>query len=166
MLFDPVMCKLPLTALTVALTCFSSCQYVDLKAVQWSSSEQDIPVRDVEIEENGVRVSVTLLQESATIPLAKNQVIVITHVKVDKNKRYGTNLTSSDYTVVHGEHADNTAPSPWEWCNKNRTLTDDQRKAEIGYIWSKTGAEKKTLLHIEKTSLKMSDVKIEQSSDV
>ena len=53
------------------------------------------------IEENGVSESVTLLQEAAIKPLAKNQLIEITHVTVDKNNRYGTDLTSSDYTVVH-----------------------------------------------------------------
>ncbi|KAI4873045.1 hypothetical protein NFI96_032657, partial [Prochilodus magdalenae] len=73
-----------------------------LKTVQRGlSEEQEIPVRDVVIEENGVSESVTLLQEAAIKPLAKNQLIEITHVTVDKNKRYGTDLTSSDYTVVH-----------------------------------------------------------------
>ncbi|KAI4889344.1 hypothetical protein NFI96_025604, partial [Prochilodus magdalenae] len=74
----------------------------NLKTVQRSlSEEQEIPVRDVEIEENGVSVSVTLLQEAAIKPLAKDKLIEITHITVDKNKRYGTDLTSSDYTVVH-----------------------------------------------------------------
>ncbi|KAI4878624.1 hypothetical protein NFI96_015442 [Prochilodus magdalenae] len=40
-------------------------------------------------------------------------------------------------TTLKGENADSTAPSPWEWCNINRTLTDDQTKAQNAYFWSK-----------------------------
>ncbi|KAI4889343.1 hypothetical protein NFI96_025607 [Prochilodus magdalenae] len=54
----------------------------------------------VMIEENGVRVSVTLLNEAANEEFERGRDIVITHVKVDKTWGCGKKLTSSDLTDV------------------------------------------------------------------
>ncbi|KAL7844812.1 hypothetical protein SRHO_G00233510 [Serrasalmus rhombeus] len=36
----------------------------------------------------------------------------------------------SDY---YGEYADSNPQNPWEWCNNNRTLTENQRKVTVDY---------------------------------
>ena len=57
-------------------------------------------MRDVEIEEARVKVTVSLQKEAATKPLQPGQMIKITHLKVAKNKLCGKKLKSSDYTSV------------------------------------------------------------------
>ncbi|KAI4880262.1 hypothetical protein NFI96_019748, partial [Prochilodus magdalenae] len=56
----------------------------------------------VMIEENGVRVPVTLLNEAAKGEFEGNKDIVITHVKVNKTWACGKKMTSSDFTDVNG----------------------------------------------------------------
>ncbi|XP_037402165.1 uncharacterized protein LOC108416169 isoform X3 [Pygocentrus nattereri] len=60
----------------------------------------DTSVRYIEIEEAGVRVTVSLQKEATTEPLIKDQEIKITHVKVSETKLSGKKLMSSDYTDI------------------------------------------------------------------
>ncbi|XP_037402207.1 uncharacterized protein LOC108417063 isoform X2 [Pygocentrus nattereri] len=77
---------------------------------------QGIPVRDIVIEEAGVRVTVLLQKEAATEPLMAGQEIKITHVKVGNTQE--KKLNSSDYTVISrsaqtpAEPNPNPAPNP------------------------------------------------------
>ncbi|KAI4893126.1 hypothetical protein NFI96_006602 [Prochilodus magdalenae] len=48
-------------------------------------TQADIPVRDLTIEDNGIRASVSLWREAATTPLVTGQITAITHLKVGKN---------------------------------------------------------------------------------
>ncbi|KAL6470794.1 hypothetical protein MHYP_G00219130 [Metynnis hypsauchen] len=60
-------------------------------------TEGDIPVRDVEIKEDGVKKKVSLQKEAATVPLQPGQMIKITHVKSNAQEN---KFTSSEFTVV------------------------------------------------------------------
>ncbi|KAI4889342.1 hypothetical protein NFI96_006184 [Prochilodus magdalenae] len=71
----------------------------DLSPPRWSGTKKDIPVRDVVIEQNGVKKSVSLLNEAATKQLQKDHVVEITHIRA-KKRLCGKDLTSSDCTVV------------------------------------------------------------------
>ncbi|KAL6470781.1 hypothetical protein MHYP_G00219000, partial [Metynnis hypsauchen] len=40
-------------------------------------------------------------------------------------------------TTLNGEYADSSHQSPWEWCDKNRTLTADQSRVQFAFYASK-----------------------------
>ncbi|KAL7853364.1 hypothetical protein AOLI_G00202080 [Acnodon oligacanthus] len=42
-------------------------------------------------------------------------------------------------TELKGEYADSADPSPWKWCERNQTRTDDQLRALTSFYKSKLG---------------------------
>ncbi|KAI4892346.1 hypothetical protein NFI96_018661 [Prochilodus magdalenae] len=63
-------------------------------------TQADITVRDITIENDGIRASVILWREAATTPLVMGQITAITHLRVGKNDAYGKKLNSTAYTIV------------------------------------------------------------------
>ncbi|KAL7844828.1 hypothetical protein SRHO_G00233670 [Serrasalmus rhombeus] len=88
-------------------------------------TEGDIPVRDIEIKEAGVRVTVLLQKEAATKPLMIGQEIKITHVKVGESNTQEKKLNSSDYTVISTPAEPNPNPAP------NPAAEDDEHTGSM-----------------------------------
>ncbi|KAL6470788.1 hypothetical protein MHYP_G00219070 [Metynnis hypsauchen] len=76
-------------------------EVVSVSAPQWIQVDIIVPLRDVEIQEAGVSVTLSLYKDAATVPLETGQMIKITHVKVDEERRtQEKKLMSSDYTII------------------------------------------------------------------
>ncbi|KAL7844830.1 hypothetical protein SRHO_G00233690 [Serrasalmus rhombeus] len=43
------------------------------------------------------------------------------------------------FTPPKEDHVDSIAPPPWEWCDQNRTLTDEQKHVQIKFYKTKNG---------------------------
>ncbi|KAI4897596.1 hypothetical protein NFI96_032132 [Prochilodus magdalenae] len=63
-------------------------------------TQADIPVRDITIENDGIRASVSLWREAAPTSLVMGQITAVTHLRVGKNDAYGKKLNSTAYTIV------------------------------------------------------------------